>query len=175
MTTPSRYQELLDKVDNKSAEFQERYGAALLCRKGCSSCCLPGLSVFSVERRAIRGWLLANPELLTTLRQDAETANPNACPFLDSGGACRIYPVRPIICRSQGLPLSFKVDERAKRDVCPLNLQDIELFSLPTEGLLNLDLLNTLLVLVDQVEGGEEAGQRFALELEAILGSDAPV
>lgn len=175
MTTASRYQDLLDKVDNKSAEFHQRYGAALQCRKGCSSCCLPGLSVFSVERKAIREWLLANPQLVKSIRQNAARPNSKACSFLDSSGACQIYPVRPIICRTQGLPLSFKVDDRAKRDVCPLNLQDIDLFTLPTEGLLNLDLLNTLLVLVDQVEGGEEAGQRFALELEAILGPDAPV
>jgi len=164
---PSRYQDLVAKVDAKAQEFQERYAAQLQCRKGCSSCCQPGLSVFAVERNAIRAWLQLQPDLLEKLQKQAE--NPDACRFLDAAGSCQIYPVRPIICRTQGLPLSFKVNEQSRRDVCPLNFEKEDIFALPTDGVLNLDLLNTLLVLVDQVEGGTEAGQRFALNVEDII------
>ncbi len=136
---------------------------------GCSSCCLPGLSVFSVERLAIKQWLEARPELVEAIQNQSLAAS--ACRFLDPEGACQIYPVRPIICRTQGLPLSFKVNEKAKRDVCPLNFEETDLFTLPTDGVLNLDLLNTLLVLVDQVEGGDQAGQRFTLDPKGILDS----
>jgi len=167
--TSSRYQDLLDKVDAKSKEFHQRYAEQLQCRKGCSSCCLPGLSVFSVERLAIKEWLGARPEVVEAIQNQTHAAS--ACRFLDKEGACQIYPVRPIICRTQGLPLSFKVDEKSRRDVCPLNFEETDLFTLPTDGVLNLDLLNTLLVLVDQVEGGDEAGQRFTLDLKSILDS----
>jgi Fe-S-cluster containining protein len=162
----SRYQDLVAKVDAKAAEFQQRYRAQLQCKKGCSSCCQPGLTVFSVERLAIREWLEQRPELLEKLKQQPE--NPAACRFLDETGACQIYPVRPIICRTQGLPLSFKVNEQSQRDVCPLNFEKDDVLALPTDGVLNLDLLNTLLVLVDQVEGGSEAGQRFALNVDEV-------
>src|SRR5439155_26416995 len=27
------------------------------------------------------------------------------CPALDDGGRCSIYPVRPLVCRSHGLPI----------------------------------------------------------------------
>jgi Fe-S-cluster containining protein len=162
----SRYQDLVAKVDAKAAEFQQRYAKQLQCRKGCSSCCQPGLTVFSVERLAIREWLEQRPELVEKLKQQAD--NTKACRFLDAAGACQIYPVRPIICRTQGLPLSFKVNERTQRDVCPLNFEKDDVLALPTDGVLNLDLLNTLLVLVDQVEGGSEAGQRFALNVEEV-------
>lgn len=33
--------------------------------------------------------------------------------------ACAIYPARPIICRTQGLPMGFS--ESSSIDVCPLN------------------------------------------------------
>lgn len=165
----SRYQDLLDKVDAKAQEFSQRYAEQLHCRKGCSSCCLPGLAVFSVERKAVQSWLSERPELVEKLQKQPQ--NPAGCSFLDAGGACQIYPVRPIICRTQGLPLAFKVDDRPKRDVCPLNFEGQDIFSLPTDGVLNLDLLNTLLVLVDQVEGGPEAGQRFGLNVEDVLGT----
>lgn len=163
----SRYQDLLAKVDAKAQEFQQRYANQLQCRKGCSSCCQAGLSVFAVERNAIREWLEKQPELIEKLRHQPE--NPDACRFLDAEGSCQIYPVRPIICRTQGLPLSFKVNEQSQRDVCPLNFAQDDIFALPTDGVLNLDLLNTLLVLVDQVEGGTEAGQRFALNVEEVI------
>ncbi len=162
----SRYQDLVAKVDAKAAEFQQRYAEKLQCRKGCSSCCLPGLTVFSVERLAIRDWLQVRPELIDKLKNQPEEAS--RCRFLDADGACQIYPVRPIICRTQGLPLSFKVNEQSQRDVCPLNFEKDDVLALPTDGVLNLDLLNTLLVLVDQVEGGSEAGQRFALNVEEV-------
>ncbi len=162
----SRYQDLVAKVDAKAAEFQQRYAEKLQCRKGCSSCCQPGLTVFSVERLAIRDWLQKTPELIAKLKNQPEQAN--SCRFLDTDGACQIYPVRPIICRTQGLPLSFKVNEQSQRDVCPLNFEKDDVLALPTDGVLNLDLLNTLLVLVDQVEGGSEAGQRFVLNVEEV-------
>ena len=170
MTAPSRYQELLAKVDAKSEEFQQIYAEQLHCRKGCSSCCLPGLSVFSVERQAIKSWLESKPALLEQLQHESLADQGGSCAFLDKEGSCRIYPVRPIICRTQGLPLSFKRAERTQRDVCPLNFEGIDLHTLAVDGVLNLDLLNTLLVLVDQVEGGDAAGQRFGLNASAIIG-----
>ncbi|MDQ3233069.1 MAG: YkgJ family cysteine cluster protein, partial [Pseudobdellovibrionaceae bacterium] len=106
----SRYLDLVAKVDAKAEEFQQRYANQLQCRKGCSSCCLPGLTVFAVERNSIRDWLLQRPELAEKLQKQPEKAG--ACRFLDAEGSCQIYPVRPIICRTQGLPLSFKVNDR---------------------------------------------------------------
>ena len=59
--------------------------------------------------------------------------------MLDELGACRIYPDRPYICRTQGLPLRW-LEETASgelaehRDVCPLNLTDLSLLELPDEA-----------------------------------------
>lgn len=46
--------------------------------------------------------------------------------MLDEEGGCRIYAVRPFVCRTQGLPLAwFEEDEDEflveRRDICPEN------------------------------------------------------
>jgi hypothetical protein len=76
------------------------------------------LTVFEVEAEPIRRH---HAELLRTGTPHVE----GACAFLDAEGACRIYPERPYVCRSQGLPLRW-IDERDGqpvefRDICPLN------------------------------------------------------
>ncbi|MBK7707050.1 MAG: hypothetical protein IPJ30_15135 [Acidobacteria bacterium] len=47
-----------------------------------------------------------------------------ACAFLDQD-ACRIYPDRPYVHRTQGLPLRWIEDDLEEafkyRDICPLN------------------------------------------------------
>jgi hypothetical protein len=88
------------------------------CRRGCSSCCVDGLSVFEVEAQNIRDH---HAELIATGTPHAE----GACAFLDERGACRIYEERPYVCRTQGLPLRW-IEERdgravELRDICPLN------------------------------------------------------
>jgi Fe-S-cluster containining protein len=76
--------------------------------------------VTALEAERIRS---ANPELL----EEGLPGPPGACAFLDDEGSCRIYADRPLICRTQGLPLRvFFEDEEGdvaeRRDICPLNL-----------------------------------------------------
>jgi hypothetical protein len=86
---------------------------------GCSDCCVDGISVFEIEAERI----CHNHERLL----ETETPHPEgACAFLDQAGACRVYPQRPYVCRTQGLPLSW-VEESPLgaptelRDICVLN------------------------------------------------------
>jgi Fe-S-cluster containining protein len=160
----SRYQELLLKIDDKSQEIADRHAAELQCKSGCHGCCLPGLSVFPVEADAIvehldqKGWdaVIANEE-----------AAPHAgarCSFLNAQGACAIYEVRPVICRTHGLPLRVKGEAGPTRDACPLNFQKEGLGVLPDSSLLNLDLINTLLVLINQNYLNADPRERVRLQ-----------
>jgi Fe-S-cluster containining protein len=105
--------------------------AKLECRRGCSSCCVDGLSVFDVEAAHIQR---NNAGLLAMGIPHAE----GACAFLDELGACRIYADRPYVCRTQGLPLRWLEAREGGsvelRDICPLNaaLEPIE--ELPEEA-----------------------------------------
>lgn len=119
-STLSALERLHQKIDRDASRLELRHAERLNCRRGCSACCLDGLTVRAIEADRIRR---AHRELLT----NGEPHAPGACAFLDIDGACRIYANRPSVCRSQGLPLRmFFEDENDEvvehRDICPLNL-----------------------------------------------------
>jgi Fe-S-cluster containining protein len=108
--------ELHAQVDTRATALAEWHGERLTCRRGCSDCCVDDLTVFEVEAEKIRrgaAVLLA-------------TGQPHAigrCAFLGAEGECRIYDLRPYVCRTQGLPLRW-LDHEAEaeyRDICPKN------------------------------------------------------
>lgn len=109
------------EVDTAAQALALRHARRLQCRRGCHACCVDDLSVTRIEAERIRQ---AHPDLLA-----AGTPHPvGACAFLDAEGACRIYAERPLVCRTQGLPLQmFFEDETGeieeRRDICPLNLE----------------------------------------------------
>jgi hypothetical protein len=87
-----------------------------VCGRGCSGCCVDGLTVFEVEAEKIRAGAAV---LLAT----AEPHPPGRCAFLGAAGESRVYELRPYVCRTQGLPLRW-IDELAEteyRDICSLN------------------------------------------------------
>jgi Fe-S-cluster containining protein len=96
------------------------------------------------------------------------------CSFLQADGACGIYELRPVVCRSHGLPLQFKDLGEAEgedlvfRDVCYLNFQAQDISALPPQDVLNLDTLNTLLAMLNRMSGGGE--ERMELTISALLG-----
>jgi hypothetical protein len=109
---------LHEDVDRAAGALAERHRARLRCGRGCNACCTDGLTVFAAEAERIRA---AHGELLASGRPHP----PGACAFLGDAGECRIYPDRPYVCRTQGLPLRWldEADGEAvdRRDICPLN------------------------------------------------------
>jgi uncharacterized protein len=109
---------LQDEVSAAADQIAQGHGQRLQCAKGCAGCCVDDLSVFAVEAARIQRQAA---EVLTQAPGPA-----GACAFLDAEGACRIYPARPYVCRTQGLPLRW-IDEAPdgqfveRRDICELN------------------------------------------------------
>ncbi len=104
------------EVDARARELAVHHAARLQCKRGCSGCCVDGITVFAIEAERIRA---NNKELIAR-----GTPHPTgACAFLDAEGACRVYADRPYVCRTQGLPLRWLDEERGAelRDICPLN------------------------------------------------------
>ena len=117
------------EVSRKAATIAERHRERLRCARGCSDCCLDGITVFEVEAERIRR--LA-PEVLK------ETPHPaGRCAFLDPEGGCRVYEHRPYVCRTQGLPLRWygRREEGPSlvelRSICPLNEPGTPIEDLP--------------------------------------------
>ena len=99
---------LYSEVDQQTSRLVEIHGPRLVCRRGCSMCCVDELTVFEVEAQNIRQ---SHPQLLQTAVPHAA----GACAFLDGDGACRIYEDRPYVCRTQGLPLRWLEDRKSTR------------------------------------------------------------
>ena len=107
------------EVETLASDLVRQLGDRLVCRCGCSDCCIDDLTIFPVEAAVIRA---GAAEILATARPHPS----GRCAFLDDGGSCRIYPFRPYVCRTQGLPLRWMNEDpggevREMRDICPLN------------------------------------------------------
>jgi uncharacterized protein len=150
---------LYDKISAFESSLPKKALSHSACQNGCFRCCLVDLSIFQVEADFIRSWFRSlSPSRQKELRvlwineaQVAENFNGDktqACHFLNEG-SCTIYEVRPLICRTQGLALSFTLESKKYMDICPLNEKMLD--HLSTEGFLNLDLLNLILSQVENL------------------------
>lgn len=116
------------------------------------------MSVFAVEAAAIGEAVDALPETLRQrLAQQARDVlgmeardEPTICPMLVDD-RCSIYAARPLICRTQGLPLLLETDDgEAEVDFCPLNFTaEDAVADLDEAHLVPLDELNLKLALLN--------------------------
>jgi hypothetical protein len=147
----------LDALFAKADAFFERvdamYPTELACRSGCHDCCAPGLTVTAVEAAAIRAWLEAHPA-----RAD-RAERPDRCAALGADGRCTIYPVRPLVCRTHGVPIKLSPEPGRRSlpvlDVCSKNFKGHSLEALDVRAVLDQRTLSTILAAIDAASGAE--------------------
>ncbi|MBY0401276.1 YkgJ family cysteine cluster protein [Myxococcota bacterium] len=146
---------LHDELDRETRALASLHAGRLQCRRGCHGCCVDELTVTRIEALRIER---AHPELLAT-----GTPHPvGACAFLDEAGACRVYAERPLVCRSQGLPLRLYFEDEdgeieERRDICPLNLEGgPPLAVLPEEACWLVGVHELRLSAIDEAAGGSD-------------------
>lgn len=158
----SSLQPMMNLQKNSSnffTNFHAKHLNNMSCRLGCSKCCYVELSIFQAEAYVILEWvnflsLEEKQNFLNELRTSEQPKQKNTlgkiskpCAFLRNG-KCTIYEIRPTICRTQGLPLQYKISDEKNQvqlavDVCPLNFTEEN--SLPDRAeWLDLDRLNAL-------------------------------
>lgn len=179
------YQQLITDVDDLTAQLNERYKAHLQCGAGCSGCCHHHLSVFAVEAAVLQEAIQALPEATQNrIQQQARDVQEQeargesvACPLLVDN-LCAVYKSRPLICRTQGLPLLYEADDGAQEiDFCPLNFDSDEAIAeLSDEYLVPLDLLNLKLAMANvsycrEMQLGDEQSHQRIKMAEVILSS----
>ena len=141
--------------ENASAFFEKIYqknSKQMECKKGCSKCCETDISVFEIEADRIREWFLSQEvEVKNKFKEEwQKPGDKKNCTFLVED-SCTVYEARPLICRTQGLPLFLSSENSL--DYCPLNF---------TEGnpeksdWLNLERMNTLLSIAAKSQKKEE-------------------
>jgi hypothetical protein len=126
-------------------------GARLHCAPGCCDCCRQHISVFPVEAVNIALALDALPgDAADGLRRRAARAPADGpCPLLDADARCALYPVRPIICRTQGLPLLIATATENQMAACPKN--EVAGALLPADAVVDLERLNRILAAVNRL------------------------
>jgi len=175
------YRRFIQEVDTICNRLVSMHRSHLSCRKGCSACCTD-ISVLAVEAyailRGIEASLSPYGEEFAEEETPREHPHSGACVFLDSEGACRIYPHRPLICRTHGLPLLYPIleyDEEGRERkadepqwqlfYCELNFQgvrDEEMERVFTpENVLNMEEWNQRLVLINEWFRGSADGSSF--------------
>ena len=151
------YLDLIGLIDRHNDRVTTAYADELTCRQGCTACCRQDLGVSRVEATSILAWLaqngLADHDPARTPHDDHpffdDLSGGDACAFLTRGGGCGIYPVRPLICRTHGLPIKL---EDGVVDTCPLNFVgriDVGYTDIPGRDLLDLANLNLRFSLIE--------------------------
>jgi hypothetical protein len=164
---PPAHRALAAKIDAFDATVRARRAADMQCRLGCSACCGSQLTVCDVEAALLRQGVEALDETAhDRLRVRLEALAPGApCVFLDDGGRCAVYASRPMVCRTQGLPLRYPEGlipaeavfsrARGKSDAltwCPLNFTEQPPRA---EDVLDAERVDTMVALSNREAGGD--------------------
>lgn len=113
------YLQLRDRTDRFVESVTARYSEQIVCRAGCFKCCQAGLTITLVEAVALGGYLGVAQEMVYMQAGQDPMKEQGNCALLDSKGHCMAYPARPLVCRTQGMPLLHSDSDIVS--VCDLN------------------------------------------------------
>ena len=145
------YKELLTAIDLHFKKVMQLQKDEMCCTKGCTSCCTSDLTVCSIEAHYMK----------KAIQNKTFTESKDDCMFLIDN-ECAIYEHRPIVCRTQGLPLLYEkyeddevnsineVNEENKEkelSVCEKNFHN----SIQSESILDMEKINTALIIINKM------------------------
>ena len=154
----SKYLELVADLEKEVGRVSELYRNSLKCCPGCSECCC-AFSVFPIEaeiiRLALQGILenenaavngsgrSLNRVTIAESTDELGGKDDSSC-FLLKDQRCSIYEHRPLICRTQGLPIGYVDHEKGVIEVsaCELNFSGTDF---DVNQLFMMDAFNTRL------------------------------
>ena len=179
MTDPQdAYLQLLARVDDFTRRVSQRYPGMLQCQAGCDDCCRRDLSLFPIEidrvLEQLAGLAPDQQRLVLDRARAALVDEEAACPLLEEG-LCLVYPVRPVICRSHGLPLL--IPEQDSLSICPHNFKG--LLDIEGECVLDLTPVNQILATTNLLRSRaqEKSPERISISraiVEALVGGESP-
>ncbi len=138
------YRALLEQVDRLCGTIAAAYPEQIACREGCSACCtLQGVLPVEAASLALALQRLPSGEAGRLRHRLSVAVSEEFCPLL-ADDCCPLYAVRPVICRTHGLPLLVEDESGRRVDHCPLNFAGVE--TLPGSAVINLETLNLALV-----------------------------
>lgn len=141
------YFELRDELDVAASKLESMHQSQLSCKAGCDSCC-ESLRLFPLELAAINYELGHSVTLPPKKWRNTKTSK---CRFLINH-QCAIYASRPIICRTQGLPLLYENQdgEGYQLSVCHLNFKGVDVNKFYDGNALFMPPFNSRLFLLNE-------------------------
>ena len=142
-----KYHALQTDIDNECSRLELMHKGQMKCGIGCDSCC-ESLTLFPIEYFYIK----ANIEIFNNLPKNRLLNSlTKACRFLVNG-KCTIYEFRPIICRTQGLPLLYENNKGTgfELSVCRLNFKNVDISVFNTENALYMPPFTSRLFLLNK-------------------------
>jgi Fe-S-cluster containining protein len=136
------YLQLRNELDARCAELYALHAPHLNCEEGCDMCCMD-FSIFPLEVDAIKA------QAGEALKNGVTPAAEGECPFLVNH-SCVIYPARPMICRTQGLPLLYMGEENWELSTCELNFTDFDFDEFTQENTFPQDRFNSRLFMLNK-------------------------
>lgn len=150
------YQALVAKVDAFVARVEARHRDDLACAPGCARCCHVRLTVTTAEADAVSAWLAAQPAATrAAIAAGARAAAPDRCAALDDADRCRIYPARPLVCRSHGVPIRLRRGGMPVVTACELNFTARGPAAADPDCVLDQALVSTTLAAIVGAAGGD--------------------
>ncbi|MDA3891122.1 MAG: YkgJ family cysteine cluster protein [Salinivirgaceae bacterium] len=144
--TITNYLTLRMDIDNAAKKLKQMHTANMVCKKGCDSCC-ESLTIFPIEFFTIQN------ETKKAILPSKKIAHKftKVCRFLVKG-ECSIYESRPIICRTQGLPLLYESmnGEGFELSVCNLNFKGADVSKFTNKNALYMAPFNSRLYLLNK-------------------------
>jgi len=141
----SKYKLLVNKIDKITAKLEKVHHKHMLCKNGCSMCCMD-FSVFPVEF-----YFILNELKNENIKPDkGEDLSNEVCAFLRNH-SCTIYRQRPIMCRTHGLPLLYANDDGDyELSACELNFTDFDFEDFTMENTIPQDKYNSKLFVLNR-------------------------
>lgn len=146
-TILDKYKQLRDDIDGQCEKLEKEHASHLKCKSGCDLCCM-NYNIFPIEFKYILNEL-KRQQFKMSSKSDAKK-NRQDCVFLVDH-KCSIYNVRPIICRTHGLPLLYTNNEDEwELSTCELNFQDFEFEQFSEKNTFPQDKFNSKLFLLNR-------------------------
>jgi len=171
---------LIQIVDQALAEAARKAGDWLVCRPGCTECCMGPFLITQLDarrlRRGLRALAAADPERAHRVRERATQtaarpagrfADDEPCPALDpETGCCDLYAARPMTCRAFGPPLGCGAEAVGICELCFRGATDDEIVACQVE----IDPEGLEFALLSDLE--EATGVRGETTVAAALATD---
>ena len=142
LSIQDKYFSLRNEIDSICLRLEENYREFISCSAACHKCCMD-FGIFPIEFYAIYKEISGGKIKLNTNISEGE------CIFL-TDDLCSIYKSRPIICRTQGLPLLFMGEDQWEISYCELNFTGSNITDFNESNTFLQDLYNSNLFLINR-------------------------